>query len=357
MLLLRRSSAPLSLSYPPPNLSPCHSPSLFLPSCHRPFPAHSQLFVFHRANTILVTVHSILFYLISIRGQRASAICSSFHSLSLFLSLCSPFIFFALMHGSVSFPTRLDLTPSFFFSFSSFFLFSPPLSFRTLCIFPVSVFRLLSSNRFSFLLLLFFFFLLLYIYIERESLVRTNDSITSLSRESDLFFFLLRVLDRSDCQFRVSPVLVWMVSKRASLFYAMNICKSRDVSKKKLESLKLKENECRWRLTTIKEISLPIKIPLDSTFKFLSSFFFFRLICLSISLFYLKISLFLSYPFTVITLPLSLSRFDLSSFLLPFLFFSRASVAVLFSSASIFPFSRGQRSIEFVRRAAKHLII
>ena len=36
---------------------------------HSP-PGLRRLFVFHRANTILVTVHSILFYLIPIKGQR-----------------------------------------------------------------------------------------------------------------------------------------------------------------------------------------------------------------------------------------------------------------------------------------------
>lgn len=57
-----------------------------------PFLLSPRLFVFHPSNTILVTVHSTLLYLISIGDQRSSAICS--------FSL-SP----ARVHGSVSFPT------------------------------------------------------------------------------------------------------------------------------------------------------------------------------------------------------------------------------------------------------------
>ena len=61
-----------------PNL-PHSFPRVNCPSLFRTFvfvrsaispPSLGRLFVSHRANTILVTVHSILFYLISIKGQR-----------------------------------------------------------------------------------------------------------------------------------------------------------------------------------------------------------------------------------------------------------------------------------------------
>ena len=150
---------------------------------HSP-PGLRRLFVFHRANTILVTVHSILFYLIPIKGQRCIG-----HLLLLFP------------------PSRVDARFCFISNWlrSDALIFHPSLrflsSFAKLYV-PSAVDLFLLRIRWEFSLFLFV------VHLPGFVCAWTNDSITTRwkRRESDLCS--IRLLDRYTGNFaevRIQP--------------------------------------------------------------------------------------------------------------------------------------------------------